>query len=159
MGCISHLRFLFLATFRLLHRFVVLHLAFEVSEVLSDLLIGQDCLLIGGFLDFLGEDHVCFLTLSEPGLNLLDNVKFLSLHVLHAIRQSSGLPLIVVHVLIQVVLAASLVLVEFLFFTLNSLLLKLELPFLFTHLMSKLLEHGDLLASLVIHDCCLLAEL
>ena len=53
------------------------------------------------------------------------------------------------------VLGATSLVLETLFFALDPLFVHLELSFLFTHLVSQLLKHGDLFASLIVHDGCL----
>ena len=89
----------FIAVF-LLDGLIIVHLALEVAEVLSDLLIRKNRLLIVGFLDFLSKDHVCTIALFQSSLHLLYNVNLLLLHILDAFRQGCGLPLVVIHALV-----------------------------------------------------------
>ena len=82
------------------HWLIVFHLALKISKILPDLLVSNNGLLICGFLDFLGKDNICTITFLQTSFHLLDNIDLLLLHLHDSPRQSSGLPLIVIHVLI-----------------------------------------------------------
>ena len=111
---LSILRILFL------NRLVVLHFSFEVAEVFTELLVGKDCLLVLGLLYFLGKKLVDSVAFIKAVFNLSDQVNLFSFHVTDLIRQSSSLPLSIMHVGLQIVLASL------------SLIVKVELLFLDT---------------------------
>lgn len=155
---LSHARFSVLRIL-LLHRFVVFHFSFEVTEVFTDLLIGKDGLLVLSFLDFLGEKLVDSVAFVKAVFNLFDQVNLFSLHVTDLIRQSSCLPLSVLHVGLQIVLASLTLIVKVEFLPLNPFFVKLQLSFFLSHLVGQLLEHLNLLSSFLVHHLGLLGEL
>ena len=145
-------RFFLLVRSCLLHRLVIVHLAFKVAEVFDLFLL----LELLGLLDLQGEDHVGAITFLKSSLHLLDKVNLLALHLSDLITENHGLPLVVFHVALNVLLASRSVLIKLNLLSLNSLFVQLELALLFTHLVSKLLQHLNLFASFFIHNCSLL---
>ena len=149
---ISDTGFSLLAVF-FFDRLVILHLAFEVAEILDIFL------LVGGLLDFHCEDQVSSITLLQSILDLLDQVDLLFLHLSHLVIQYKCLPLVLFHVALNIVLASNPILVQKDLLAIYPLFVELELTFLFAHLVGQLLEHLDLLSGLVVHDLRLLGEL
>ena len=88
----------------------------------------------------------------------MDQLNFLSFHVLYLTAKSGSLSLIVLHILLHVVRRARSLTVQLGLFILDLLFVHLQLSLLLTHLMSQFLQHCNLLTSLVIHDCCLLRD-
>ena len=78
------------------------------------------------------------------------------LHLRDLVVEDDCLPLVVLHVALNVLLAADPVLVKEQLLPLDPFLVELELTLFFTHLVRQLLEHLDLLASLIVHDLRLL---
>ena len=110
-------------------------------------------------MDFLSENHIRAGALLQARFHLLHDIELFSFHLHDSVGQGCRLPLVVVHVLVNVVLALGSIFVQFCLVPLNSLLFQLQLALLFAHLVSQLLQHGNLFASLVVHDCRLLAQL
>ena len=81
------------------------------------------------------------------------------LHPRDWVVEDDALPLVVLHVALNVLLAADPVLVKEQLLPLDPFLVELELTLFFTHLVRQLFEHLDLLASLIVHDLRLLREL
>ena len=78
------------------------------------------------------------------------------LHLRDLVVEDDRLPLVVLHVTLNVLLASDPVLIKEQLLPLDPFLVELELALFFTHLVRQLLEHLDLLASLIVHDLRLL---
>ena len=90
---------------------------------------------------------------------MADQLQLLSFHLTYLIGQSSGLPVIVINVGVQVCSGARALLLQLILLFLDPIFVKLKLTLFFAHLMGQFLKHGNLLASFLIHDCRLLADL
>ena len=88
----------------------------------------------------------------------MDQLDFLSFHVLYLATESGSLSLVVLHILLHVVRRARSLTMQLGLFSLDPLFVHLQLTLLFTHLVGKFLQHCDLLTGLVIHYCCLLRD-
>ena len=127
--------------------------------MLPNLLISHDGLLVVRFLDFLSENHIRTVAFLQALVHLLHDIELFSFHFHDSVGQSRRLSLVVVHVLVNVVLALGSIFVQLCLVALNSLLFQLQLALLFAHLVSQLLQHGNLFASLIVHNRRLLAQL
>ena len=107
----------------------------------------------------MSQDDVGAVALFKTVLDFLDKLNLLSFHVTYLIRKSSGLTGIVLHVLIHVMLTSGLLIVKLCLLSFDTIFVHLKLSLFFAHLMGQFLKHGNLLASFLIHNCRLLADL
>ena len=94
---ISYARLCILAVL-LLHGLVVFHFLLKVTEVLSNLLLGENLLLRFGLLNPLCKDLASTITFFQSVFNLADKVMLLFLHLTDLVGEGRRLSLVVVHV-------------------------------------------------------------
>lgn len=81
--------------------------------------------MVLGFLDFLCEKLIDSVAFIKTVFNLSDQVNLFSFHVTDLIRQSRGLPLSIMHVGLQIVLASLTLIVKVELFFLDTFFVKL----------------------------------
>ena len=86
-------------------------------------------------------------------------LQLLPFHLAYLVGQCSGLPIVVINVGVQVRSSALALLLQLILLFLDPVFVKLQLSLLLTHLVGQLLEHGDLLSGLFIHELGLLGHL
>ena len=150
MNHVDDLRLLFLVGSGFFYWLIVVHFTLEVAEVLNIFL------LLVRLLNFHCENHVGTVAFLKSALHLLDKIDLLPLHLSDLVVEYDGLPLIVLHVILNVLLASDPVLIKEQLLPLDPFLVELELTLFFTHLVRQLFKHLDLLASLIVHDLRLL---